>query len=160
MKNSGPTREEIHRDTRIAVISGVWHGRIADGLLAGATSALEDSGCQFEIFHVSSSFDLPLIAQAALEGTWDGAVVLGVIMKGESSHFERLSEVVTKGLGEVTLQTRKPIGFGVLMVNTEKEGEERAGLSDSKEDRGREAAEWTLASTALLRQLRSHSSRT
>lgn len=139
---------------KVAVIAGVWHEVISKGLVAGATSALEESGCHFEIFPVASSFDLPLVAQTALEGTWDGAVVLGVIIRGASSHFDRISHVVTDRLGEVTLQTRKPVGFGVLMVDTVEDGLDRAGLSLSKEDRGREAAEWTVATINLLRRIR------
>lgn len=153
-RNDGSGQESTdYRPPKVAVVAGVWHEGVSSGLVAGAVSALEESDCQFKIFPAASSFDLPLITQTLLEGTWDGAVVLGVIIRGVSSHFDRLCEVVTNGLGEVALQARKPIGFGVLMVDEEKDALARAGLSHSKEDRGREAAEWTLATIDLLARI-------
>ncbi|MFJ4027461.1 6,7-dimethyl-8-ribityllumazine synthase [Paenarthrobacter sp. NPDC089989] len=139
---------------RIAIVAGEWHSAISEGLLAGAQAALEDESCRYRIFSVASSFDLPLIAQSVLERNWDAAVVLGVIIRGKSAHFERLCQVVTNGLGDVTLKIGKPIGFGILMVDTEEQGLDRAGLPQSKEDRGREAAEWALHTTRLLQEIR------
>jgi 6,7-dimethyl-8-ribityllumazine synthase len=140
--------------TRVAIVAGVWHEAISRGLLAGAHSALQESACDFEIFRVSNSFDIPVVTQALLETDWDAAVALGVIIRGATSHFEHLSHAVTSGLSSVALQTRKPIGFGMLMVDTVQQALDRAGLPDSKEDKGREAAEWTVSTVALLRRLR------
>ena len=140
--------------TRVAIVAGVWHEAISIGLIQGARSALQESACDFEVFRVSNSFDIPIVTQALLETDWDATVALGVIIRGATSHFEHLSNAVTSGLGVVALQTRKPIGFGVLMVDTVQQALDRAGLPDSKEDKGREAAEWTLSTLTLLRRLR------
>lgn len=139
---------------RIAIVAGEWHSAISDGLLSGAESALEEAGCYSEIFPVASSFDLPLVTQVVLQENWDAAVVLGVIIRGESAHFDRLSQVVTGGLADVALCAGKPVGFGILMVDTEKQGLDRAGLASSKEDRGREAAEWAVQTTRLIKYIR------
>lgn len=152
--SEGASKGSNNEAARIAIVTGVWHAAISEGLLAGATSVLQETGCHFEAFHVASSFDLPVVTQAVLETNWDAAVVLGVIIRGKSAHFERLSHAVTSGLSDVALRTKKPVGFGLLMVDDEAQGLDRAGLKHSKEDRGREAAEWALEATLLLRRIR------
>ena len=145
---------DIQETMRIAIVAGRWHEAIVKGLLGGATAALADAGCHFEVFYAPTTFDTPVIVQALLETGWDGAVALGAVIPGKSSRFEHLSRAVTTGLNELTLQTGKPIGFGMLMVHSEEQGLERAGLPGSKEDKGREAALSTIATVRILRRIR------
>ncbi len=91
--------------------------------------------------------------RAALEAGADGAVALGVIIRGGTPHFEYVSQAATMGLTEVAVRTGKPVGFGVLTLDDEQQGIDRAGLPGSKEDKGREAAEAVLATVAVLRTL-------
>lgn len=138
----------------IVVIAGQWHTEITNGLIAGATKALDESGATHSLLRVPGSFELPVAAKAALEAGADAVVALGVIIRGGTPHFEYVSDAATSGLTHVTLQTGKPVGFGVLTLDDEQQGIDRAGLPGSKEDKGREAAEAAVATAMLLRQLR------
>ncbi|KQQ03938.1 MULTISPECIES: 6,7-dimethyl-8-ribityllumazine synthase [unclassified Rathayibacter] len=139
---------------RIVVIAGTWHEQISNGLIAGASRALDESGASWSLVRVPGSFELPVASKVALEAGADAVVALGVIIRGGTPHFEYVSDAATSGLTNVSIQTGKPVGFGVLTLDTEQQGIDRAGLPGSKEDKGREAAEAAVATALLLRQLR------
>ena len=138
----------------IVVIAGRWHDEITNGLIAGATRALDESGASHRLVRVPGSFELPVAAKAALDAGADAVVALGVIIRGGTPHFEYVSDAATSGLTHVTIQTGKPVGFGVLTLDDEQQGIDRAGLPGSKEDKGREAAEAAVVTAVLLRNLR------
>ncbi len=139
---------------RIAIVHGRWHQQIADGLLEGARRALAEMGADVLELPVPGAFELPVVAQAALEAGADGAVALGVIIRGGTPHFEYVAQAATMGLTEVAVRTGKPVGFGVLTTDDEQQGLDRAGLAGSKEDKGREAAEAVVEAALALRSLR------
>jgi 6,7-dimethyl-8-ribityllumazine synthase len=138
---------------RIVIVAGSWHEEISNGLIAGATRALEVSGASFELVRVPGSFELPVVAKAALDAGADAVVALGVIIRGGTPHFEYVSAAATDGLTRVALDTGRPVGFGVLTLDDEQQGLDRAGLPGSKEDKGREAAEAAVATARLLRSI-------
>jgi 6,7-dimethyl-8-ribityllumazine synthase len=138
---------------RIVIVAGSWHEEISNGLIAGATRALEASGASFELVRVPGSFELPVAAKAALDAGADAVVALGVIIRGGTPHFEYVSAAATDGLTRVALDTGRPVGFGVLTLDDEQQGLDRAGLPGSKEDKGREAAEAAVATARLLRSI-------
>ncbi|MDD9154122.1 6,7-dimethyl-8-ribityllumazine synthase [Plantibacter flavus] len=138
----------------IVVIAGTWHETITDGLIAGAVKALDASGANHRLVRVPGSFELPVVAKAALEAGADAVVALGVIIRGGTPHFEYVSDAATSGLTRVSIQTGKPVGFGVLTLDDEKQGLDRAGLPGSKEDKGAEAADAAVATAIVLRELR------
>jgi len=138
----------------VVIVAGSWHDEISDGLIAGATRTLEKAGASFELVRVPGSFELPVVAKAALEAGADAVVALGVIIRGGTPHFEYVSSAATDGLTRVALDTGKPVGFGVLTLDDEQQGLDRAGLPGSKEDKGREAAEAAIATANTLRALR------
>lgn len=139
----------------IVVIAGTWHETITNGLIAGAQRALDASGASHRLVRVPGSFELPVAAKAALEAGADAVVALGVIIRGGTPHFEYVSDAATSGLTNVSIQTGKPVGFGVLTLDDEGQGIDRAGLPGSKEDKGAEAADAAVATAVLLRELRS-----
>jgi 6,7-dimethyl-8-ribityllumazine synthase len=138
----------------VVVVAGTWHQTITDGLIAGAQRVLEESGATHRLVRVPGSFELPLVAKAALEAGADAAVALGVIIRGGTPHFEYVSSAATDGLTRVALDTGKPVGFGVLTLDDEQQGLDRAGLPGSKEDKGAEAAHAALTTALALRALR------
>ena len=150
-----PTLEADGSGLKITIVSGLWHNRIADGLFAGAQRVLADSGAEVTIVQVPGSFELPVASKVALDSGADGVVALGVIVRGETPHFEYVSAAATDGLTRVALDTGKPVGFGVLTVDDEQQGLDRAGLPGSKEDVGARAAEAALAMVHVLRTIRS-----
>ena len=138
---------------RVVIVAGSWHDEITNGLIAGATRTLEASGASFELVRVPGSFELPVVSKAALEAGADAVVALGVIIRGGTPHFEYVSAAATDGLTRVALDTGKPVGFGVLTLDDEQQGLDRAGLPGSKEDKGREAAEAAVATARALRAI-------
>lgn len=139
---------------KVTIVSGLWHHAIADGLLAGAHRVLDASGAEITIVQVPGSFELPLACKVALDAGADAVVALGVIVRGGTPHFEYVSAAATDGLTRVALDTGKPVGFGVLTLDDEQQGLDRAGLPGSKEDKGAEAAEAALATAIVLRNIR------
>lgn len=149
-----PTLDVDGTGLRVVVVAGSWHDVITDGLIAGARRTLEASGADWELVRVPGSFELPVVAKAALEAGADAVVALGVIIRGGTPHFEYVSAAATDGLTRVALDTGKPVGFGVLTLDDEQQGLDRAGLPGSKEDKGREAAEAAIATARALAALR------
>jgi 6,7-dimethyl-8-ribityllumazine synthase len=138
----------------VVIVAGSWHETISDGLIAGAKRTLEDAGASYSLVRVPGSFELPVVSKAALEAGADAVVALGVIIRGGTPHFEYVSAAATDGLTRVALDTGKPVGFGVLTLDDEAQGIDRAGLPGSKEDKGAEAAHAALATAVTLRALR------
>ena len=139
----------------VVIVAGRWHDVITDGLIAGATRVLEASGATHTLIRVPGSFELPVACKIALENGADAVVALGVIIRGGTPHFEYVSAATTDGLTRVALDAGKPVGFGVLTLDDEQQGLDRAGLPGSKEDKGEEAASAAIVTAQLLRQLAS-----
>lgn len=139
----------------VTVVAGQWHQTIAEGLLQGSIRVLEAHGVRYSVMRVPGSFELPVVCKAALESGADAVVALGVIIRGGTPHFDYVSSAATSGLTDVALETGKPVGFGVLTLDDEQQGIDRAGFPGSTEDKGAEAAEAALATALLLRSLRS-----
>jgi 6,7-dimethyl-8-ribityllumazine synthase len=139
---------------RVVIIAGSWHDTITDGLIAGAERVLEAAGASWRLVRVPGSFELPVASKVALDAGADAVVALGVIIRGGTPHFDYVSSAATDGLTRVALETGKPVGFGVLTLDDEQQGLDRAGLPGSKEDKGAEAADAALRTALLLRELR------
>jgi 6,7-dimethyl-8-ribityllumazine synthase len=153
---SGAGAPEIATDgtgLKVTIVAGSWHEEISEGLLAGARRVLTESGAEVTEIRVPGSFELPVVSKAALEGGADAVVALGVIIRGGTPHFEYVSAAATDGLTRVALDTGKPVGFGLLTLDDEQQGLDRAGLPGSKEDKGAEAAEAALATARIIRSL-------
>ena len=134
---------------KVAVISASWHREICDALVDGAHRALSQAKIKINpVIHVPGSFELPLAAQFALDAGADAAVVLGVVVRGETPHFDYVCQGVTQGIMNLSLARSKPIGFGVLTVDTVTQAIARSGVAGSSEDKGFDA---TVAALELLR---------
>ena len=154
--DGSPTFDTDGTGLRVTIVAGQWHTQIADGLLAGARRVLDASGASVTVVRVPGSFELPVVTRAALDAGADAVVALGVIIRGGTPHFEYVSDAATSGLTQASLLTGKPVGFGLLTLDDEQQGLDRAGLADSKEDKGAEAAEAALATAVLLREIAAH----
>ena len=138
----------------IVVIAGTWHDVITDGLIAGAQRTLDAANASWQLVRVPGSFELPVAAKAALDAGADAVVALGVIIRGGTPHFDFVSNAATDGLTRVAIDAGKPVGFGVLTLDDEQQGIDRAGLPGSKEDKGAEAADAAIRTALVLRELR------
>jgi 6,7-dimethyl-8-ribityllumazine synthase len=136
----------------VTVVAGSWHEEIATGLLDGSLRFLEKTGAKVDVVRVPGSFELPLACQDALSRGADAVVALGVIIRGGTPHFEYVASAATDGLTRVALDSGKPVGFGVLTVDDDAQGLDRAGLPGSTEDKGAEAADAAVRLALTLRR--------
>ena len=126
---------------KVAIISSSWHLDICNDLIAGAKRALTEAQVgEVEVQFVPGSFEIPLAAQYAFEAGFDGVVALGLVLKGETPHFDYVCQGVTQGVIDVSLKHTKPIGYGVLMCNDLDQAIDRCGRTTSKEDKGYDSA--------------------
>lgn len=132
---------------RVAVVASRWHDTVMDGLIAGALRACDDAGtAAADLIRVPGSFELPLGAAAAIDHGYDAVVALGVVIRGDTPHFDYVCRGATDQLARLAVDTRTPIGFGLLTCDTEEQALARAGLPatpgfpGSSEDKGYEAA--------------------
>jgi 6,7-dimethyl-8-ribityllumazine synthase len=137
-------------DLRVAVVAASWHEQVMDGLVGGATRALDELGASYDVIRVPGAFELPLVAKAATTG-YDAVVALGVVIRGGTPHFEYVCQSATEGLTRVALETGVPVGFGLLTCDDEEQALARAGLPGSSEDKGREAVEAAVSVVLTLR---------
>ncbi|MDA4891734.1 MULTISPECIES: 6,7-dimethyl-8-ribityllumazine synthase [Microbacterium] len=142
------------KGTHVVVVAGTWHDTITNGLIAGAQRVLDAAGATHRLVRVPGSFELAVAAQAAFAGGADAVVALGVIIRGGTPHFEYVSAATTDGLTRVALDAGRPVGFGVLTLDDEQQGLDRAGLPGSREDKGAEAADAALRTALVIRELR------
>ncbi|KGA21469.1 hypothetical protein GM51_2015 [freshwater metagenome] len=126
---------------RVAIISSSWHLDICNDLVAGAKRALQVAGItDVRTTYVPGSFEIPLAAQFAFEEGFDAVVALGLVLEGQTPHFDYVCQGVTQGVLDVSLKFSRPIGFGVLMCNTLEQAIARCGRPDSTEDKGFDSA--------------------
>lgn len=133
---------------RVAIVASTWHDVVMNGLIDGASHACAEAGVEATLIRVAGSFELPIVAQACAKSGFDAVIALGVIIRGGTPHFEFVSDAATSGLTRVALDTGVPVGFGLLTCDTEQQALDRAGLPDSVEDKGAEAA-WAAITTAV-----------
>ena len=135
-------------DAKVAIISSSWHLDLCNHLIAGAQKGLAQASItQIEVIYVPGSFEIPLASQIAFERGFDAVVAVGLVLKGETPHFDYVCQGVTQGIIDVSLKFSKPIGFGVLMCNDMAQAIARSGTAGSKEDKGYDSA---IAAIELL----------
>ncbi len=135
---------------RFAIVCARFYPNLADWLEDGARRALRDCGVRDEdvaVYHVPGCFELPLAAKRliAADERLDAVVALGVVVRGETPHFDYVAGECARGIMNVQLATNVPVGFGVLTTETLLQAEERADPAQG--DKGYEAA---IAAAALL----------
>ena len=135
---------------RVSVVVTSWHEEITNGLLTGAERALQAAGnTDYQVVRVPGAFELPLGAQMAINNGAEVVIALGVVIQGDTPHFDYVCDAATSGLTRVQLDTSVPIGFGLLTVSNEQQALDRAGLPGSKEDKGAEAVEAAITMKRL-----------
>ncbi len=139
---------------RLAVVTSTWHATICEALLDGALRTAAGSGVVAPtVVRVHGAIEIPVVAQE-LAGNHDAVVALGVVIRGETPHFDYVCDAVTQGLTRVSLDASTPVANGVLTTETEQQALDRAGLPGSAEDKGAQATAAALSTALTLRQLR------
>jgi 6,7-dimethyl-8-ribityllumazine synthase len=141
----------------LAIVATRWHEEITEALLASALRTAEECGVDDPtVLRVAGAVELPVVVQAAA-ASHDAVAALGVVIRGGTPHFEYVCDAVTYGLTRVSLDSHTPVGNGVLTTDTTEQALDRAGLADSREDKGREAVLAALDTARVLRALRTGS---
>jgi 6,7-dimethyl-8-ribityllumazine synthase len=137
----------------LGVVASRWHAELVDHMLTRAVAAAE--ACQVDhvtVARVAGSVELPVVAQA-LARRLDAVVALGVVVRGDTAHFEYVCQAVTDGLTRVALDESVPVAHGVLTVDTVEQARERSGLPGSAEDKGWSATVAALDAALALRKV-------
>ena len=141
-------------DVRLAIVASTWHPKICSALLDGARRVAEDCGVRdLTVVRVHGAIEIPVVAQQ-LARNHDAVVALGVVIRGETPHFDYVCDAVTQGLTRVSLDAATPVANGVLTTDNEKQAVNRAGLPGSAEDKGAQATAAALSTALTLRHLR------
>jgi len=127
---------------RFAIVTARFYDKLATWLEDGAKRALVDCGVapdKIDTFTVPGCFEIPLAARKLITGSdYDGIIALGVIIRGDTPHFDYIAGETARGIMNVQLTTGIPIGFGILTTENMEQAEERA--DPKRMDKGYEAA--------------------
>jgi 6,7-dimethyl-8-ribityllumazine synthase len=138
----------------LGVVATRWHTELVDHLHDRAIGAAR--ACRIAdviTVRVAGAVELPVVAQA-LARRCDAVVALGVVIRGETAHFDYVCRSVTDGLTRVALDESTPVAHGVLTVDTLAQAADRAGLPDSSEDKGWTSTVAALDAALALRQVK------
>jgi 6,7-dimethyl-8-ribityllumazine synthase len=142
---------------RFAIITSRWNDFLTSKLVEGAIDALERLGADekaIEIYKVPGSFELPLTAKkVALGGRFDAVICLGVVIRGQTPHFDYVAGEAAKGIGQVSMQTDLPVMFGVVTADTLEQAIDRCGVKAG--NKGFEAAMSAVELVNLFREINS-----
>jgi 6,7-dimethyl-8-ribityllumazine synthase len=146
---------------RILIVEARFYEDIADALLAGASRALSEAGATFDCVSVPGSLEVAPAIAIALDAAerggkpYEGVVALGCVIRGETLHFEIVSQESARALLDLSVATRVPIGNGILTVDTDAQAWARARPKegDKEGDKGGDAARAALALVRLKRSL-------
>jgi 6,7-dimethyl-8-ribityllumazine synthase len=137
-----------------AIVASRWNDFLTSRLVNGALDALGQLGVdhkRIEVFRVPGAFEIPLCALKAAEaGKFDAVICLGVIIRGQTPHFEYIASEVARGIGQVGLQTGVPALFGVVTADNVEQAIDRAGVKLG--NKGFEAATAAVELANLYRQ--------
>ena len=127
---------------RFAIVASRWNDSLVSRLIDGALDALKESQATddaVEIFRVPGSFEIPLCAlKAAASGEFDAVICLGVIIRGDTPHFDYVAAETARGITEASLETGRPLLFGVITADNIEQANARAGVKH--DNKGYEAA--------------------
>ncbi len=144
------TAEGLH----FAVVSSRFNEPIASDLVEGAVSCLTRHGADpdaIEVVRVPGAFEIPMAAQKIIGlNRFDAVITTGVLIRGDTPHFDFISAQVTQGISEVAVRSGVPVTFGVITCDTHEQALQRSGKASNK---GWEAALAAMEMANLYRRL-------
>lgn len=144
---------------RFGIVASRFHGELAASLLDGAVNCLLRHGARpdaISVVRVPGAFEIPAAVQRLVDcGGVDAIVTLGVLIRGDTPHFDFISSAVTNGISRLSIECGLPVSFGVITCNTREQALERTGPKSG--NKGWEAALAAIEMTNLFAQIRSSS---
>ncbi|NGM22046.1 6,7-dimethyl-8-ribityllumazine synthase [Roseomonas stagni] len=137
---------------RLLVIQAPYYAEVVGGMLAGARRSVEEAGGVLEVVDVAGAFELPAALRMAIQAArgFDGYILLGCVVKGETDHYDFICDAVCQGVMAISAETGAPLGFGLLTVATLDQAIARS--RDDGMNKGAEAAHAALTQVALARR--------
>ena len=136
---------------RVGIVMSRFNIDVGEGLLSACTAALLKQGvaaADIRLATVAGALEIPLVLKKMAEsGNYDALVALGAVIRGETYHFEVVSNEMASGITRINLDTGVPIANGVLTTNTDHQATERMS------EKGREAAQCAIEMAHLLRAI-------
>ena len=137
----------------LLIVEARFYDDMADALLEGATEAIRQAGATYDVVTVPGALEIPAAIAMALDGAdndgthYDGFVALGMIIRGETSHFDIVANESARALMDLAVSESLAIGNGILTVENDEQGWRRAKLKEL--DKGGFAAKAALTMIAL-----------
>ncbi len=143
------------RGQKFAIIAARYNHFIVDKLVEGAIDALTRHGAadgDITVVHCPGAFEIPQVARRLVEaGGHDAVVCLGCVIRGATPHFDYVAGEAAKGIGQVAMQARVPVVFGVLTTDTIEQAIERAGTKAG--NKGFDAAMTAIEMASIFQQV-------
>lgn len=137
--------EEIrlpHTNFKIGVVTALWNSEITSKLKAGALDTLQKAGItNITVWDVPGSYELVYAANKLASEGLDAVICLGVVIQGETRHFDFICDAVANGIANIIIQHNIPVAFGLLTTDNQQQAVERSGGKHGH--KGEEAA-WTV----------------
>ena len=131
-----------HTDFKIGIVTALWNTEITSKLKAGAIKTLQEAGItNLKEWDVPGSYELIYGANKLATDGYDAVICLGVVIQGETRHFDFICDAVANGIANVTIKHNIPVAFGLLTTDTQQQAIERSGGIHGH--KGEEAA-WTV----------------
>lgn len=154
-KKTIKTKTAKKAQLKIGVVTSRFNNEVTEMLEQGALEYLEKfdvADVAVMVVRVPGAVEIPLACQALLDLKCDGVVALGAVIRGETSHYDYVCNSVERGISQLMLEYKKPIGFGVLTTENEEQAFDRVGGKHGH--KGAEAAEVVCEMIGLLRDLK------
>ena len=133
------TSNKIDVSKKITIVASKWNAELVNELVESGRMHLESLGfTDLKIVYVPGAWELVHAAQKELAHA-DGVIAYGVVIRGETTHYELISESSAQGLMQVSINTNKPIGFGLIAAENVSQAHERTNAS--KLNKGKEIAQ-------------------
>ena len=157
-----PRRAPLKDQTDISgshalIVEARFYDDIQDALLTGAILELKEAGVTHEVITVPGALEIPAATAIAIEAAeragrpYDAVVALGCVIRGETIHFEIVSMESSRGLMDLSVAKKLPLGNGIITVNTDEQAWARARASEL--NKGGDAARAALAMLRIKRRL-------
>jgi 6,7-dimethyl-8-ribityllumazine synthase len=157
-----PRRAQLKDDTdisgaRVVIVEARFYDDIQDALLEGAVAELVAAGVGYDVISVPGALEIPSAVAIALDAamkkgrSYDGAIALGCVIRGDTIHFEVVSMESARALMDMSVARSLPLGNGIVTVNDEKQAWARARVSEL--NKGGDAARAAVAMIRIKRRL-------
>ena len=131
--------DKVNVNKKITLVAAKWNAELVQELVKSGAAHLKALGLtNLKIVYVPGAWELVHAAQKELADA-DGVIAFGVVIRGETTHYELISESVAQGLMQISIDTKKPVAFGLIATENLQQAEDR--VSSSKLNKGREIAQ-------------------